>query len=303
MVSAVGIVTIPRSPNLTTSTWRKPLADDSGQPSATITSTSPAINLAGFDTIVEGEEMDAPIITRGSTTSYPGSPMTKLMEQHSGEEDSDDLSTEAWVTLLVTKDELEPELIEKLEDLNKGITKYKLSNEFLEYLSKVLTELQLFVEKAAGLIEERMCHFIVDPKDTLIHILKGTSSLPQLNVAWKTMQKCLELGHHTLNKYMQQYQNEPNTELLLSPISTLPDLHTKLNELHTADQHLQYLYQTFPNHHGQLSEQLETALEQGKSWMNILPLPATWKDVFMSDKEQHPEVPEHQVSKGKQREI
>jgi len=198
--------------------------------------------------------MDAPIITRGSATSYPGSPMVKFMEQYSGEEDSDDLSTEAWVMLLVTKDELEPELIKKSEDLNKGIMKYKLSNEFLEYLSKVSTELQVFVEKAAGLIEERTHHFIVDPKDTLIHILKGTSSLPQLNVAWKTMQKCLELGHRTLNKYMQQYQSELNTELLLLPISTLLDLHTKLNELHTADQRLQYLYQTFPNHHGQLSE-------------------------------------------------
>ena len=37
--------------------------------------------------------------------------------------------------------------------------------------------------------------------------------------------------------------------------------------------------------------------------MNILPLPATWKDVSMSDKEQHPELPERRVSKSKQREI
>ena len=43
--------------------------------------------------------------------------------------------------------------------------------------------------RLAGLIEERTRHFIVDPKDTLIRILKGTTSLPQLNVAWKTFQK------------------------------------------------------------------------------------------------------------------
>ena len=229
--------------------------------------------------------------------------MAKLMEQYSGEEDGTDLSTEAWVTLLATKDDLEPELIERVEDLNKGITKYKLSDDFLEELSKTSTELQVFVEKAARLLQERTRHFIVDPKDTLIHILKGTSSLPQLNVAWKTIQRRLELGNCTLNKYMQQYQLDPHTELLLSPISTLPDLHEGLNNLHTADQRLRFLYQKFPNHHEQLPEQAEVALSQGKSWMNVLPLPTTWKNVFIPDKESPPEASERRASKGKQKEI
>ena len=228
--------------------------------------------------------------------------MAKLIAQYCGEEDSDELSTEAWVKILVTKDDLEPELVERMEDPNKGTTKYKLSDEFLEGLIKISTELQVFVEKAAGLIEERTRHFVVDPRDTLIHILKGTTSLPQLNVAWKTMQKRLELGNRTLNKYMQQYQHDPHTEVLLSPVSTLPELHSDLNELHTADQRLRYLYQKFPNHHGQLSEQAETALDQGKSWMNILPLPETWKKTFIPDKEQPLEASERRVSKGKQRE-
>ena len=249
--------------------------------------------------------MEAPVITRGNAASYAYSPMAKLMEQYSGEEDGTNLSTEARVTLLATKDDLEPELIEKMEDPNKGITKYKLSDEFFEDFSKASTELQIFVEKAAGLLEERTRHFIVDPKDTLLHILKGTSSLPQLNVAWKTIQKRLELGHRTLNKYMEQYQHTPNPhmELLLSPVSTLPDLHSGLNDLHTADQRLRYLYQSFPNHHGQLSGQAETALNQGKSWMNILPLPETWKNVFIPDKELPPESSERRVSKSKQREM
>ena len=246
--------------------------------------------------------MEAPVITRGSTTSYTGSPMAKLMEQYSGEEDGAALSTEAWVTILVTKDDLETELIEKVEDLNKGVTKYKFSDEFVEVLSKVSTELQVFVEKAAGLIEERTRHFIVDPKDTLIRILKGTTSLPQLNVAWKTFQKRLELGHRTLNKYMLQYQRGPQAELLLSPVSTLPDLHSELNDLHTADQRLRYMYQRFPNHREHLTEQAETALDQGKSWMNILPLPTTWKNAFIPEKEQPPETSERRISKGKQRE-
>ena len=213
------------------------------------------------------------------------------------------LSTEAWVNILVTKDDLEPELVERIEDPNKGTTKYKLSNEFLEGLIKISTELQVFVEKAASLIEEQTRHFVIDPRDTLVHILRGTTSLPQLNVAWKTMQKRLELGNHTLNKYMQQYQHDSHAEVLLSPVSTLPELHSDLKDFHMADQCLQYLYQKFPNHHGQLLEQAETALDQGKSWMNILPLPKTWKKAFIPDKEQPPEASERRISKGKQREI
>ena len=302
-VSTAGIVASLSSPSSMTSTLRRSPVEESSRRSTVVTSTNPSINLAGFDTIVEGDEMETPIITRGSAESYKDSPMVKLMEQYSGEEDGADLSTEAWVTLLATKDNLEPELIERVEDLNKGITKYKLLDDFLEELSKMSTELQVFVEKAAGLLQERTRHFIVNPKDTLIHILKGTSSLPQLNVAWKTIQRHLELGNRTLNKYMQQYQLDPHTELLLSPISTLPDLHEGLNDLHTADQRLRFLYQKFPNHHEQLPEQAEVALSQGKSWMNVLPLPTTWKNVFIPDKESPPETSERHASKGKQKEI
>ena len=187
MVSSAGIVVSPSSPSSTASTLRKTPVDESTQHSTTITSKNPAGHSVGFDTIIEGKEMEAPVITRGSAESYKDSLMAKLMEQYSGEEDNTNLSTEAWVTLLATKDDLEPELVERVEDLNKGITKYKLSDDFLENLHKASTELQVFVEKAAELLEERTRHFIVDPKDTLIHILRGTSSLPQLNVAWKTM--------------------------------------------------------------------------------------------------------------------
>ena len=120
-VSTAGVVAAPNSPSSTTSTSKKASVDDSAQRPVTITSTSPAINFVGFDTIIEGEEMETPVITRGSSTSYADSPMAKLMEQYSGEEDGADLSTESWVTLLVTKDDLELELIKKVENLNKGI--------------------------------------------------------------------------------------------------------------------------------------------------------------------------------------
>ena len=76
----------------------------------------------GFDTIVEGEELEVPIGARGNSSSAD-SPMTKLMEEYVGEM-GNDISTEAWVNLLATMSELESDHVERLEDANKGITKY-----------------------------------------------------------------------------------------------------------------------------------------------------------------------------------
>lgn len=191
--------------------------------------------MAGFETIVEGKEVDLPISTRGNVSLYEDSLMAKLLDEYMAKANGNSLSTEATVVLLVM-DDLEPDHIVLVKDHNKGTTKYKLSENLLDDLSKTAVELQVFVEKASGFLEERTQHFTVDPKDTLLQILRGTTSLPQLNVAWKTMQRRLELGHKTLQKYIQQYQNEPNDGLLLSPISMLPDLHQELQELHTADQ-------------------------------------------------------------------
>lgn len=258
--------------------------------------------MTGFDTIVEGEEIDHPVSSRGNEALYEDSPMAKLLDEYMTETNGNSLSTEATVVLLVTMDDLEPEHVALVEDRNKGTTKYKLAENLLADLSKMAIELQVFIEKASGFLEERTRHFTVDPKDTLMQILRGTTSLPQLNVAWKTMQKRLELGHKTLQKYVQQYQKEPQDDMLLSPISTLPDLHQELQELHTADQRLRLLYQKFPHHRQQLTNQAEVALSQGKSWMNVLPLPKTLKSAFIPEKDPaHSKRPTAET-KGKGRE-
>ena len=229
--------------------------------------------------------------------------MIKILEEYTGETVDGGISTESWVNLLVTMPELGSENVERVEDKNKGITKYRLLESFMSSVNKTAVELQVFVERAAGLLEERTRYFTVDPEDTLSSILRGTASLPQLNVAWKTVQKRMELGHRTLQKYALQYQHSPqDEELLLSPISTLPDLHKGLQDLMTADQRLRYLYQNFPHHHDQLTPQAESALNQSKPWTNILPLPETLKNILIPEEEYKEQKKSAQTSKGKQKE-
>lgn len=80
--------------------------------------------------------------------------MAKLLEEYTREASGNELSTETSVTLLVTMVDLEADNIETVEDPNRATTKYKLSESLLEKLGKTTIELQLFVEQAAGLLEE-----------------------------------------------------------------------------------------------------------------------------------------------------
>ena len=81
--------------------------------------------------------------------------MVKILEEYTGERGDGDILTETWVNLLVSMTDLNSEHVERLEDSNKGITKYRLSENLLSTLNKTAVELQVFVERAAGLIEER----------------------------------------------------------------------------------------------------------------------------------------------------
>lgn len=133
-------------------------------PTTTITSShhaeppstsNPIMHTAGFDTIVEGEELYLPMSYRGNVAAFEDSPMARLLEEYTGETNSSNLSMETAVTLMVTMTELEAENIEKVEDPNRSTTKYRLSENLLESLGKAMVELQLFIEKAAGLLEEQ----------------------------------------------------------------------------------------------------------------------------------------------------
>ena len=155
---------------------------------------------------VEGEEMNLPMNHTGNTSAFKNSPMAGLLEEYTGETSDSESSTETSVALFVTMIDLEADNIETVEDLNRGTTKYKLLDSLMENLHKTTVELQLFVERAAGLLGEQDVHFTVDPKGTLLHILRGTTSLAQLHVAWRVLLSRMRLGVKTWEKYIAEYQ-------------------------------------------------------------------------------------------------
>ena len=112
-------------------------------------------------------------------------------------------STETSIMSILSLGELTADLIvDRGEDSRR---RYHLVKATMDNIGTVVMAQQTFVQRAAALIMER-CQFIVDPRDTLIPILRGTSSLPQLYVAWKTLMARMRLGVKTWGKYVAEYQ-------------------------------------------------------------------------------------------------
>jgi len=84
-------------------------------------------------------------------------------------------------------------------------------------------------------------------------------------------------------KYGVKYQHTPEEHPVLSALSTLPKLYPPLNDLKEDDQRLHYLYTHIPHHKEQLSLEGYNALQKTRSWVNILPLPTSLKNVFTNE--------------------
>ena len=106
-------------------------------------------------------------------------------------------------------------------------------------------ELQIFIQKMAGLIPEHNTYFIVDPGDNSIRLLEGSQTLSQLQAAWTMISKRMEAAQRFILKYQEKYKG---TTVPSSPISTATDLHTQLEEITSSDDKLWHIYSTFPRH-------------------------------------------------------
>ena len=97
-------------------------------------------------------------------------------------------------------------IIDRGEGIKRGLRRYHLATATMDHIYIVAMAQQTLVQRAAALMVEGKSQFIVDPKDTLIPILQGTNSLPQLYVAWKALMARMRLGVKTWGKYVAEYQ-------------------------------------------------------------------------------------------------
>ena len=148
-----------------------------------------------------------------STSPFDISPMAQLMREYSSVSLELQLSpTEASIMSILSLGDLTPDLIvDRGENRTRGLRRYHLAKATLDNICMVVMAQQIFVQRAAALMVEGKSQFIVDPRDTLIPILQGTNSLPQLYVAWKALMARMRLGVKTWGKYVAEYQLQVGT--------------------------------------------------------------------------------------------
>jgi len=250
----------------------------------------------------------------GMENGFKNSPMASLLRQFSSEDvESQGLSTKTKIQLIVDVVEMGPEMIvDRGPEQDNGLPCYHLMHRDLDRVQDTVTELQIFLQRAANLIEEHKTHFLVDPGDTLLPILAGTSSLGQLNAAWKALRLRVELGAKAWKKYITEYQQPSDLKLTLSPTSTHPDLYNDLDGIESSKQKLRYMYSNIPHHKDQLTEEGQISLQKVRSsWVHVLPIPMSICNAFHLNEKNTPiltptirtkDLPVQALNKGKQRE-
>ena len=196
------------------------------------------MNITSLPTVIESSSIGSPLhnttnmswVTEtavsvqtfrpGTERGYNSSPMAHLMRQY--KEDSNDEDTSTWqraITLSSKRTLLANDVVER-----RGLQQtYTLRSDLFEEVMRVVSELQIFLERTSAMIPERVSFFKVDPRDTFMSILRESSDLSQIQAAWMGLSRRLVLAQENLAKYEAQYKGPidgEDSESPMSPIST-----------------------------------------------------------------------------------
>ncbi|KAJ6449628.1 hypothetical protein C8R47DRAFT_999136, partial [Mycena vitilis] len=104
--------------------------------------------------------------------------------------------------------------------------RFYLAPLLLGRIDRVVGELQTFLDRAADLVDGRSSHFVVDPEDSCLPLLRGSNDLFQLEAAWEILRVRIGRGHSFFVKYTEEFKLGENAPT--SPASTALGLHEEL---------------------------------------------------------------------------
>ena len=223
----------------------------------------------------------------GSERGYDNSPMVRLMRQYKEDSNDDNTSTCQRANTLSSKTTLlMSDIIER-----RGIqVTYSLHTALFEEVTRILSELQIFLERTSAMIPERTSYFKVDPRDTFLSILKESSNLGQIHAAWRGLSRGLALAQENLTKYERQYRGPiegEDSEIPMSPISMDIGIYEAIEGEEDKDFRMRYIYKKVPHHQDQIHSPRK--LRDGTAWSSIIPLP---HDIQEATSNTLPTIPE-----------
>ncbi|KAJ7128866.1 hypothetical protein C8R46DRAFT_1236714 [Mycena filopes] len=183
--------------------------------------------------------------------------------------------------------------IERINILDRGLSlskeypRFAITEDFSSLLETTVTEMQSILDRAGHLVPRRRNIFVVDPRNSLISILKGAQSLDEMNVGWVALSKRLQLAHKYLEKYGKEYRNDAEDPAPDSPTSTVAGLYSRM-PMHEGNQsQLSFLFHNVFHHREQIPKEYR---ERDPYWLNrALPASDGLHEAFPErEKEENP---------------
>ncbi|KAJ7165295.1 hypothetical protein C8R46DRAFT_1220425 [Mycena filopes] len=230
--------------------------------------------------------MAAPSSPLGPLTPSPerNSPMQELRAEYSEEKD-DQSSLESRVNLIVSKKTLlKSDIMDRglYLDSSVPIGRFALETGFSLQTESTIRDMQYLLDRAARLrtstfLPHKATHFMVDPNDTLMTVLKNAMELSELNLAWIGLNRRMELARRNFDKYESEFQATKPEELLLSPVSTDPELYGVFPRGKTFISDVNYLFNNVPH----LQTQRPREYREGTDWLpNAVGTPVHLSEAF-----------------------
>jgi hypothetical protein len=185
----------------------------------------------------------------GMKKGFTLSPMGELATEYSRQTDVE-LSLFIRSTSMVSKKSLD--LLDVLDRgvpfVKQPIGRFGLDTGLFLRTERTINDMQDLLTRAASLVQGRNSTFVVDLHRILITVLKSANELDELHATWLALSERMDLAQRSFKKYQSEFSAEKEEDILLSPISTAPEVYSVFpKENSTPAEDVCYLYDHVPN--------------------------------------------------------
>ncbi|KAJ7176548.1 hypothetical protein C8R46DRAFT_1029879 [Mycena filopes] len=145
--------------------------------------------------------------------------------------------------------------------------RFQLAPLLLSKQIQVVKDLQWYLSEAAALVRDRHRFFKVDPGDTLLPLLQGSSDAQQIRVAWDLLRVRLETGQRFFDKYLAEA--EAGRRGNASPASTTSSMLHGFGLMDSTEQKLKHMVTYYPRHKEDLKSSSERLHLLFSSWDTV----------------------------------
>ncbi|KAJ7162011.1 hypothetical protein C8R46DRAFT_1222145 [Mycena filopes] len=219
-------------------------------------------------------------LPEGMAAGFKQSPMGKLKKEYELETDSES-SLESRATQIVSKRVLGiSDIMDRgvfLIDNSSPSGRFGPETGFSLRTDSTVRDMQYLLDRANALRPGNSPCFRVDPHDSFMSVLKNAMELNEIHVAWMGLNRRMDLAQWNFEKYQSEYAARTDADVLLSPVSTDPELYDVFPRQKTFMSDVNYLFDNVPHH----KDQLPANYQREYDWLPFhVPVPKHLQQVF-----------------------